>query len=199
MISFRSWLEVAIIARLIFVKGIGRYPWKKTLRTAQHLWVPGVYSDSTSCHFPANTQTLGQTLAQRHSIHWGKGCSITLGQNWNETRAQRSANDVGPTYRNYINILHCFNVVSTLFQRCYNVFMIYMYLILPPFGGRYHTLSLPLLPLASSFSSLYALPFPHCFRLSGSPSTRGLSVVIRLWYGYRTQQEERLYGLSLVW
>ena len=23
-------------------------------------------------YIPANTQTLGQTLAQRHSIHWGK-------------------------------------------------------------------------------------------------------------------------------
>ena len=36
-LPWRRWLEVAIIARLIVVKGIGRHPCKKTLRTAQHL------------------------------------------------------------------------------------------------------------------------------------------------------------------
>jgi len=30
-------------------------------------------------HIPANTQTLGQTLAQRHSIHWGERLQYNVG------------------------------------------------------------------------------------------------------------------------
>jgi len=90
----------------------------------------------------------------------GKGCRMTLGQNWNETRAQRWPN-VRELYR-----------YPTLFQRCYNVFMIHVFDTTPFLGDA--TPPFPFLSFPWPPPSPVSMPFsfPHCLRLSPlSPPT----------------------------